>query len=332
MPNGDVLIFGCDNAEHNERLIATMKWIEAAGVTLNSEKCDFDDDDDKSRVKFLGHVIDQEGIRADPEKVSTTLQMEAPHNVSELRRFLGMVNQLGKFSPCVSELTQPLRELLSTKRSWMWGPSREEAFSQVKKAELTKPTVLTLYNPTVPTKVSADGSSYRIGAVLLQQVDDIWKPVVYASRAMSETKRRYAPIEKEALAVTWACDKFSNYVLGRSFQIEMDHKPLVPLLSTKQLDRLPPCVLRFRLRLARYDYRIQHVPGKLLYTADALSRAPQARVEETLELQEEVEAFIESVSENLPVSKSGLETYRKGQSSDEVCSMLWRLKLFLTFQ
>ena len=67
MPNGDVLIFGCDNAQHDKRLIAAMKWIEAAGVTLNSEKCDFDDDG-KSRVKFLGHVIDQEGIRADPEK------------------------------------------------------------------------------------------------------------------------------------------------------------------------------------------------------------------------------------------------------------------------
>ena len=180
----DVLIFGCDKPQHDERLIAAMKRIEAAGVTLNSEKCEFA----KSQVKFLGHVIDREGIRADPEKVSAILQMEAPHNVSELRRFLGMVNQLGKFSPHVSELTQPLRELLSTKRSWMWGLSQEEAFSQVK-AELTKPTVLTLYNPTVPTKVSADASSYGLGAVLLQRVDEIWRPVAYASRAMSETER-----------------------------------------------------------------------------------------------------------------------------------------------
>jgi hypothetical protein len=60
--------------------------------------------------------------------------MEEPHNVSELRRFLGMVNQLGKFSPRVSELTQPLRELLSTKRSWTWGPSQEDAYSSIARA------------------------------------------------------------------------------------------------------------------------------------------------------------------------------------------------------
>ena len=223
-----------------------------------------------------------------------------------------MVNQLGKFSPRVSELTQPLRELLSSKRSWTWGSSQELAFSQVK-AELAKPTVLSLYNPRAPTKVSADASSYGLGSVLLQQVGDIWKPVAYASRSMSETERRYAQIEKEALAVTWACDKFSDYILGRSFHVETDHKPLVPLLSTKELDRLPLHVLRFRLRLARYDYSIQHVPGKLLYTADTLSRAPQTNVTESLELQEEVEAFIESVSENFPASKSRLETYREAQ-------------------
>ena len=214
---------------------------------------------------------------------------------------------------------------MSTKRSWTWGSSQEQAFSQVK-SELAKPTVLALYSPRAPTKVSADASSYGLGAVLLQQVVDVWKPVAYASRSMSETERRYAQIEKEALAVTWACDKFSDYILGRPFQIETDHKPLVPLLSTKQLNSLPPRVLRFRLRLARYDYSIQHVPSKLLYTADALSRAPLTEVE-SLELQEEVEAFIESVSDNLPASKGRLETYQEAQSSDSVCS---RVKEFCT--
>ena len=107
---------------------------EAAGVTLNPQKCEFA----KSRVKFLGHLIDQECIRADPDKTSAILRIKARNNVTELRRFLRMVNQLGKFSPHVSELTQPLRELLSSKRSWTWGPSQEQAFSQVK-SELTNP-------------------------------------------------------------------------------------------------------------------------------------------------------------------------------------------------
>ena len=91
---------------------------------------------------------------------------------------------------------------------------------------------------------------------------------------MTETEKRYAQIEKEALALTWACEKFTDYLLGLHFLMETDHKPLVPLLGTKSLDKLPPRVLRFRLRMSRYNYSIEHVPGKYLYTADTLSRTP----------------------------------------------------------
>ena len=86
----DVLVFG---KEHDRRLRQALERIEAANVTLNPSKCEFN----KAKVKFLGYVIDRHGIRADPEKTETICQMEAPHSVTDLRRFLGMVNQLGKF-------------------------------------------------------------------------------------------------------------------------------------------------------------------------------------------------------------------------------------------
>ena len=87
---------------------------------------------------------------------------------------------------------------------------------------------------------------------------------------MTNTERRYAQVEKEALAITWACEKFS-YILGKKFQIETDHKPLLPLLGNKSLHSLPPRIVRFRLRLARFEYDISHTPGKQLITADAVS-------------------------------------------------------------
>ena len=86
---------------------------------------------------------------------------------------------------------------------------------------------------------------------LLQKIDSHWKPVEYASCAMSETECRYAQIEKEALAATWACEKFSDFVLGKHIALETDHKPLIPLLGIKDLDQLPPRILRFRLCLDR---------------------------------------------------------------------------------
>ena len=311
----DVLIFGSNNEEHDSRLTAALKRIQSAGVTLNPDKCEFR----RNRVKFLGHLIDRKGISADPDKTAAVLGMGPPKNVSDLRRFMGMVNQLGKFSSRLAEISQPLRELLSVKRSWIWGPDQERAFSELK-SELTRPTILALYDPQAETKISADASSFGLGAVLLQHTGGLWRPVCYASRSMSETERRYVQIEKEALATTWACERFSNYILGREFQIESDHKPLIPLLSTKHLDNLPPRVLRFRLRLTRFDYTIHHVPGKLLYTADALSRAPTETTGDKTDLTEVVETFIGSVTSNLPASKRRLETYRHAQADDPACA------------
>ena len=203
----DVLVFGRDQAEHDTRLTAVLKQVESAEATLNPEKCEFS----RKSLKFLGHIIDANGIRADPEKTAAIREMKPPTNVSKLRRFMGMVNQLGKFSKDLATLTAPLRVLLSKKQAWTWGPSQEQAFSQVKE-ELSKSTILALFDVRKESKISADASAYGVGAVLLQKTKLGWKPVAYASRSLSETEQRYAQIEKEALAITWACEKFSMYI------------------------------------------------------------------------------------------------------------------------
>lgn len=147
--------------------------------------------------------------------------------------------------------------------------------------------------------------------------------MAFASRALTETERCYAQIEKEALATTWACEKFADYLLGQHFQIETDHKPLIPLLSTKHLDRMPPHVLRFRLRLAWFQYTILHVPGKMLYTADTLSRAPVSEAGKiSRHSGEEVEAFLEATTAALPASRSRLEEYRRAQEQDAICAQV----------
>ena len=312
----DVLIFGKDKQEHDRRLEAVLERIKAAGVTLNLSKCEFA----RSSLKFLGHIIDATGIRADPEKTSAIVEMQAPTGIPELRRFLGMANQLGKFTRNLAELTQPLRDLLRKNNVWSWGPAQQEAFTRIKE-ELSKTTTLTLYNPAADMKVSADASSYGLGAVLLQKEGTEWKPVAFASRTMSDTERRYAQIEKEALASTWACEKFSQYILGKSFVIETDHKPLVPLLGTKNLDSMPPRILRFRLRLDRFQFSIGHVPGKELYTADTLSRAPTGKSDDSEKLLEEEAEFLMEVSvSHLPASKGRLEEFKTAQLADHICS------------
>ena len=142
----DVLVFGKNQAEHDAHLEAVLKRIESAGVTLNPSKCEFS----KSELKFLGHIINNQGVKADPAKTKAILDMQPPKNVSEMRRFIGMTNQLSKFIPCSAEMMKPLTELLSSKCTFQWGPSQTEAFAKIKD-KLTTSSILALYDPTADT-------------------------------------------------------------------------------------------------------------------------------------------------------------------------------------
>ena len=266
----DILIHGATREEHDLRLHKVLHRLSGLGMTLNADKCTFA----QTSVKFLGHVVDGQGIRPDPDKVTAVVQFVTPTSVGDVRRFLGIVNQLSKFSPNLAEHTQPLRELLGKDRTWVWEDAQKLAFERVKKMLVASP-VLALFDPNLETTLSVDASSYGLGAVLLQkQASGNLQPVAFISRSMTPTEKRYAQIEMEALAFTWACERLSDYLVGLKFHIQTDHKPLVPLFSSKDLEELPVRVQRFRMRMMRYDFTISHIPGNELIIADALSRAP----------------------------------------------------------
>ena len=307
----DVLVHGKDRREHDERLLAALRRLVQARLTLNKEKCSFF----QTKVKFLGQILSGSGIESDPEKTAAITKFKEPANVSETRRFLGMVNQLSKFVPHLADMTKPLWDLLSKKNSWSWESPQQEAFQAVKQA-LTESPILALYDPSLETTVTADASSYGLGTVLRQkQADGITRPVAYVSRSMTPTEERYAQIEKEALALTWACERFSDYLIGLHFCVETDHKPLVPLFSQKLLDELPIRIQRFRMRMMRFSFSICHVPGKELATADALSRAP-IDVPNSADhlLQDECDAYVQYAIQCLPATEKRLDEKRARQS------------------
>ena len=211
--------------------------------------------------------------------------MRTPQSILELRRFLDMVNQFGKFSPVMAELTKPLSELLSKKSTWLWGPSQDEAFRKIK-SEVASTLVLTWYDPSADTRIAADASSYGLGAVLLQKQRGEWKPA------------SYMPPD------------------------QTDQESLVPLLNTKHLDKLPPHVLRFHFCLARFNYTVEHGLGKLLFTTDTLSRAPLESSQADHSQAEAIGAHVSVIMSQLPADKDRLEAYSKTQADDPVCSHL----------
>ena len=112
----------------------------------------------------------------------------------------------------------------------------------------------------------------------------------------------------------WACERYSNFLIGKTFHIETDHKPLVSLLGQKTLDELPPRILRFR-------YGISHVPGKDFITADTLSRAPVVKSQqpEDKSFQDECQAYVNAVMSALPVTDKRLLEIKQAQADDATC-------------
>ncbi|XP_027869193.1 uncharacterized protein K02A2.6-like [Xiphophorus couchianus] len=318
----DVLVWGRTQEEHDARLYTVLGKIQEAGITLNIDKCDLS----KQSVTFLGHIISVNGVSPDPNKTEAVRKMKEPRNVSELRSFLGMVNQLGRFIPKLAERDKPLRDLLSKKNCWIWGVDQARAFQELKDL-LSSPPVLAMYDTNRECKVSADASAYGLGSVLLQKWGQEWRPVAYVSRSLTQTEQRYAQVEKEALSLTWACERFSNYLVGKHFQMETDHKPLLSLLSSQMLDDLPPRIQRFRMRLMRYSYSISYVPGKHLWTADTLSRAPMIENLSTTEakLVDDSNIYVDNVIQNLPASTGYLEELRQELTRDSICARVMQL-------
>ena len=315
----DVLVWGRTQDEHDEVLEKVLSRLERDGFTLNKAKCLFS----KNTVTFLGHILTTDGIRIDEAKVKAITDMEAPTNVAGVQRLLGMINFVGKYIPNKSHIIKPISELLNTKNSWHWGDPQSQAFSEIKKL-LTSPPILAFYDPNRPTMISSDASSLGLGGVLLQkQEDDSWRPVAYISRTLSDCEQNYSNIEREALAVAWSCDKLRDYIIGKEIVIETDHKPLLSILKSKDLNDLTPRLQRIRIRLLRYSFKIVYTPGKHLATADCLSRSPTTKAKEAqYDLEDEIEAFINQIATQFNASDHMIDKIRLAQQIDALCRKL----------
>ena len=124
--------------------------------------------------------------------------------------------------------------------------------------------------------------------------------------------------------VTWACERLTDFLTSLQFHIHTDHKSLVPLLTTKGLDELPICIVRFRLRLMRFSFTVSHIPGKDLTVADTLSRAPtELSNSNDNEFLEEVKACVNLVLQQSEiVSGPQLEVIKEKKLQDKTCQVL----------
>ena len=262
----DLLVFSEDFEEHLRRLGIVFDCLKKAGLKLKPSKCCFL----RRSLKFLGHIVSDKGVSPDPDKLKAIHDFPVPQNLEEMRRFLGLAGYYRDHIPGFADIVHPLNELTKKDVCYNWSILCTEAFEKVKALLLSSP-VLAFPDFQHEFILTTDASDTGLGAILSQLVDGKEKPIQYASRSLSKSEVNYCTSEKECLAVVWAVQYFSYFLLGKQFVVRTDHDPLTYLRSVPSPHGR---LARWITWLEQFSYRMEYVPGKSIPHADALSRAP----------------------------------------------------------
>ena len=200
----DILVIGYkkDGADHDEAVYSVLEQCQDVNLKLNKDKCHFR----CTLIPFFGEVELREGIQPDPQNVRALTKMLAPKNKWELQSFLGIINYLGKFSPGIEEVCEPLRKLTSTRVAWSWNASYQQIFNNAKsliKAEVC----MKFYDDTKPLYLETDASGVGLGVALLQLCNNTacqkgmapdntnLQPIAFASKSLTGAEQRYSNIK-----------------------------------------------------------------------------------------------------------------------------------------
>lgn len=316
----DLLVGGRTQEEHDRNLNKVLSRLEEYGFTLRIEKCSFN----MRQVKYLGQIMDGDGIRPDPAKTSAIANMPPPHDVHSLRSYLGAVNYYAKYVPEMRKLRSPMDQLLKAGVKWEWSTACQRSFDRFRDV-LQSPLALTHYNPKMDIIVSADASQHGIGARIAHKFPDgTIKAISHASRSLTKAESNYSQIEKEALALIFAVTRFHRMIFGRHFTLETDHKPLLAVFGSRKgipvytANRLQ----RWALTLLLYDFSIKYVSTDSFSYADILSRLINTHIRPSeeyviasIELEDTMQDIIKQSLQFLPVT---FKMVQSGTQADEI--------------
>lgn len=304
----DLIIGGSSEEEHDGLLQTVMTRARQSNIKFNKSKLQYK----VTRVKYLGRIFTEKGMEADPDQIRAIKALESPKNKNDLKKILGMISYLCRFIPNMSEVTSPLRELVKQDIEFNWSDYHENVFRKLKELVMKAP-VLRIFDNELPIDVFVDASMSGLGSCLMQN----GSPVMFASRSLTETEKRYSQIEKEYLGICFATQKFHEYIYGRTVNIYTDHKPLIAI-SKKNLQNIPTRLQRMKLKLIKYDLNVKYVPGKKNIVADVLSR--NYIREEVLE--DKTYAEVVHCATELSMSKNRIREYTEETKKDQVLQKL----------
>ena len=263
----DIIIVGTSFSEHLRNLAGVLQRLRQAGLKLKPSKCKWC----QKSVTFLGHIVSEEGVAADPSKTAVVAGWPPPQSKREMQQFLGLANYYRKFVKNFAAIAKPLHRLTEKNTDFKWTVECQHAFD-VLRACLSSPPVLSYPDYSRRFVLDTDASDIGIGAVLSQE-DATGSEVViaYASRTLSRPEQRYCVTRKELLAAVEFIHHFRQYLLGREFTLRTDHSSLVWLRNFKEPEGQ---LARWLEKLQEYSFSVVHRQGTKHGNADALSRVP----------------------------------------------------------
>jgi hypothetical protein len=269
----DIIVTGKTVQEVVDNLEKVLIRLRAAGLKLKPSKCTLF----ARKVAYLGHIVSQDGIACDPEKVVCVKEWPVPKDVHDLRSFMGLASYYRSYIPTISCIAEPLYNLTRKGVRFLWTHECQTAFESLKEA-LTSAPVLAYPDPEKSYILDTDASLFGMGAVLSQLHDGKERVVAYASQSLSKTQRNYCATKRELLAVVTFVKHFRHYLYGTKFLIRTDHASFVWLTNFKDPEGM---LARWITTLESYDFVIKHRRGRDHVNADSLSRItrPCARVE-----------------------------------------------------
>jgi transposase InsO family protein len=250
--------------EHVDRLREVFERLRTANLRLKPQKCTFLSES----VSYLGHVISSDGIKANPDKISTIKNYPTPTNATAIKMYLGVCGFYRRLVPRFAHIAKPLTMLTKKDQPFVWNEEQEHAFNELKTALCSDP-ILRYPNFNKDFILTCDSSGYAISAILSQEVDGHDLPVAYYSRQLNKAEQNYSTYERELTAIISGIKHFRIYIYGRHFKIYTDHRPIQFLIAKENKSSRQ---LNWIALLAEYDYTIQYKPGTSIPHADGLSR------------------------------------------------------------
>lgn len=271
----DVLIHSSGSFEiHLKQIEKAFEILKQSNLKLNFNKCKFF----QKEIEYLGFRINRDTIVPLDHKMEIIQKWPTPKSAKQVQRFIGLISFFRRFVPSLAEIIYPLTSLLGKKKKkFIWTETCEEAFQLAKEkfAQRLRLVFPDCSPDAPPFKLFCDASHFAIGHVLAQEKYNeelgrsVLEPIAFGSRSLNSTEQNYEVYRKELVAIVYGCKSLEKFLLGKKFEMNTDHKPLLYLFEGNNLRGV---FIRYLAFLSNFHFEIKYVKGLNNNAADALSR------------------------------------------------------------